>query len=96
MTTLTQRDYKTALDIQSACNLSGIVFEFARVMHRICDDTRDQGTDAKNHHAICRMYAEQIAYLSGGGSCTDSDSYGKAYDTCSEIARFGLPEEVKL
>jgi hypothetical protein len=57
--------YQEALDSQSACNLSGIVFSFARAMEAICDEARanSEGTEWKNHHAICKLFAEQISHL---------------------------------
>jgi hypothetical protein len=70
------RDWEDALQSQDACNLSGIVFSFARVMERICKECKG-GTDERNRHPICRMYAEQIVYLSGGGG-------GSSYSTLSE------------
>jgi hypothetical protein len=65
---LTANDYQTALDVQSACNLSGVVRSFAEVMPKIWDEARSQnqgGTDWVNSHPICRLYAEQIAFLAG-------------------------------
>lgn len=79
MTHLTERDWRMASDSQSACNLSGIVFQFADTMTRICEDTRDDGTDAKNRHPIARLYAEQIMFLACGG-VGDVESYGRAHD----------------
>ena len=64
----TQGDYQKALMSQDACNLSGIVFEFAKVMERICAQAHAErlGTEWKNTHAICRLYAEQIYFLASG------------------------------
>lgn len=84
---LTPDDYGRALDAQSACNLSGIVFSFAQVMQRICNESNagGHGTDWKNNHAISRLYAEQIAHLSGSGQPEGGpNAYHKAYDICME------------
>lgn len=84
---LTPDDYGRAIDSQSACNLSGIVFSFALVMQRICNESNagGHGTEWKNHHPISRLYAEQIAYLSGAGTPTRGENhYHKAYDICME------------
>ena len=62
MDQLTKHDYQTAMDVQSACNLSGVILSFARVIVKI-----PGGTDARNRHPICRLYAEQIAHLTGAG-----------------------------
>ena len=62
---LNKDHYKEALDIQNACNLSGVVFAFAEIMHVICDEARaqGQGTDWKNSHSICVLFADKIASL---------------------------------
>ena len=80
---VTSQDYDMALLSQSACNLSGIVFSFARIMERICDD--GGGTQARNTHAICRLFAEQIMFLSDNGD----NSYCDAYDTCQKLSKGG-------
>jgi hypothetical protein len=76
---LTPRDYQTALDSQSACNLTGLVNSLLRVLPAIwaeCDNT-----DAVNNHPITRLYAEQIAHLS-------SDiEYQSAFSICRINAR---------
>ena len=78
---LTRKDYQNALDVQSACNLSGVVKSFADVMGRIFDEGHSgkKGTDWINTHSICRLYAEQIAHLSGAGMASDCESYQIAY-----------------
>jgi hypothetical protein len=77
---LTPNDYQMALDSQSACNLSGIVFSFAKVMQRICNDNHD--TEARNTHPICQLYAEQIRFLSHG-----EGGYMAAHAECERLAK---------
>ena len=76
--------YQNALDIQSASNLSGIVFQFARDMKEINAEVRASGggTEQVNRHPVCRLYAEQIAWLSGAGSCSSHSAYIRAHDAC--------------
>jgi hypothetical protein len=76
--------YRNALDVQDASNLSGVVYQFARDMKVICEEVRASGgvTEDVNRHAVCRLYAEQIAHLSGAGVTSDSKSYRQAYDIC--------------
>ena len=64
--TIPKRFWHEALLAQSACNLSGVVYSFAEAMRAICDEAaaKGVGTDWKNTHAICRLYAEQIMHLS--------------------------------
>jgi hypothetical protein len=85
---LTPHDYQSALDAQMACNLSGIVHSFSSVMTRIWAEARalGKGTGWVNAHPIARLYAEQIAHLSGAGITSHSDSYTKAHDTCTREA----------
>jgi hypothetical protein len=80
--------YRSALEVQDASNLSGIVYQFARAMTVICEEVRNNGggTDAINRHPVCRMYAEQILWLSGGGSPANHRSYLKAHDECEKRA----------
>ena len=80
--------YRTAIEVQDASNLSGVVFQFARDMKVICEEVRQNGggTDAINHHPVCRMYAEQIAWLAGAGSCANHRTYLRAHDECERRA----------
>ena len=69
---------KDALGSQNACNLSGVVFSFAKIMQLICDESNrlHKGTDWKNQHPIVRLFAEQIRFLSA------PMEYSKASDFC--------------
>ena len=57
-------------------------------MKRVVEEVRaaDGGTDQINHHPVCRLYAEQIAHLTGAGVCGDFESYHRAYDECETRA----------
>ena len=85
---LSAMDYQFALDSQTACNLSGIVHSLSRTVKLIWDEAlaNNLGTDYVNTHPICRLYAEQISFLSGGGCCFDSETYSVAYRLCAERA----------
>lgn len=76
---------KMALDIQDACNLSGVVTSFAQAMEVICKSERNTGTDWKNNHPIARMFASKIHDLSGMG-LSDSHAFVEAYDLCKRLA----------
>lgn len=78
-----KEDYQAALHSQAACNLSGIVFSFAQIMQRICDEAHEKGkgTDWKNEHAICRLFAEQIMHL------THKADYFDAHKTCTQESK---------
>lgn len=67
---LTVADYQTAIDAQAACSLSAIVRCLADMMPKIWQEARDSGmgTDWVNQHPICRLFAEQIWFLTGAAS----------------------------
>ena len=70
-------DYQCAIDVQDACNLSGVVFSFARVMQKLCDGGLD--TTERNTHAIAVLYASKIASLTNCEAWPHfSDSYDEA------------------
>jgi hypothetical protein len=76
--------YRNALDVQSASNLSGVILQFARDMEQVNEEVRASGggTEQVNRHPVCRLYAEQIAWLTGAGGGDNPDTYNQAYDAC--------------
>jgi hypothetical protein len=67
-TGLAAGDYKRALDVQDACNLSGVVSSFSSVMSKIWEEARKvegRGTKWVNEHPIAILYSSKIASLSG-------------------------------
>ncbi len=86
---LTPSDFQDAIHVQSGCNLSGIVHSLSRVMSRIWAEAHatGKGTAWVNRHPIARLYAEQIAYLSGAGGTLDGETYAHAYDVCEKAAK---------
>jgi len=80
---LRNSDFESAIHSQTACNLSGLVFSFSDVMRRICYEARlkKKGTEWRNNHPICRLYAEQFSHL------TRKMDWQKAYDECERMAK---------
>lgn len=78
--TLTLDDWKSAFEVQDACNLSGVVFTFARIMQKICNDPENVGTDWKNNHPIAVLYASKISSLAGLGYSANDRAFEKACD----------------
>lgn len=78
---LTQREYQRAILIQDACNLSGVVHEWSRVMKKIWGEAnaRDKGTDWVNNHPINVMYASKVASLTG---CEIPETFSSSYHAC--------------
>lgn len=82
-----QEAAKQALDIQDACNLSGVAFSFARAMQAVCDEASriGAGTNWKNYNPIVTLFLLKMAELNVCGS-TLHHSYAVALRLCQEIA----------
>ena len=83
---------RSALLVQDACNLSGVVHDFSRVMALLSEISSrlDKGTEWKNHHPISVLYASKISSLTG----SDVPSvFAKAYERCGELMN---PESTEL
>lgn len=80
---LDPKEYQDAINVQDACNLSGVVHSFSRVMHLIWEEARElnQGTEYVNRHPIAVMYSNKIASLTGSDL---SDEFSSACRICEE------------
>lgn len=78
---LTSDDYKRAIAIQDACNLSGVVHSFSVVMSRIWSEARrlKLGTDWVNVHPICVLYSSKISSLTNSDN---ANTFSEAYNEC--------------
>ena len=76
-----RKHWQAAMDSQCACNLSGIVHSYSKVMTVIWDEANrvSQGTDWVNTHPIAVLYATQVGHLTGVSICGDTEVYGKAH-----------------
>ena len=72
--------YKNAIEVQNACNLSGVVHSFSRDIARLRELNPGMGTAEINSHAICVLYSNKIESLVGG-------SFSKAYWAAKEAIR---------
>lgn len=79
---------KEAIQIQSAVNLSGVVCTWAQAMDVICelDKRENHGTEWKNSHPINRLFATQVAHLTGIVTTVDDAIYHEAYAACEALA----------
>ena len=73
----------SAIAVQNACNLSGIVHSFSSYMP-VIRAACPEGTEQINKHPICVLFATQIAHLAG--ISVDVNGYNKAYDECERLA----------
>jgi len=62
-----KRHCRDAIQVQDACNLSGIANSMGEAMSDLWAMARalGKGTDWVNNHPICRLYASKIAHLTG-------------------------------
>lgn len=76
---LEPKDYQDAIDVQDACNLSGVVLAFGRVLSKMMDDPSIRGTRDRNRHPISVLYADKILSLTG-------DDFSTAYEVCRKFS----------
>lgn len=74
---------KEAIDIQDACNVSALVFGWARCMERFNELFHKCDGDFRNTHPINVMWSDKLASLTGaqyGGL------YAEKYAECQKLA----------
>lgn len=80
---------KEALQVQDACNLSGVVHGFSRAITELREILRETGGDlstaAVNQNPICCLWASKIHDLAQMG-LSDHERFRIAYDACEEMA----------
>jgi len=73
---------KQALQVQDACNLSGILYSWADAMGALREAYPDQGTEFYNTHPINVLFASKVADLTG---C--AVNFGDAYNKAMELTK---------
>jgi hypothetical protein len=73
---------QTAIDIQDACNLSGVLRAYSEAVHAVF--TAADNTEARNRHPVSICFASKVADLAGIGSL-DIDTFGEAFHACQEL-----------
>lgn len=85
-----------ALNVQDACNLSGVVYSWSRILNALVaipslDDGEygdgewnKLGTDARNTHCINVLFADKVAHLTGTQT-VGVDKVAAAYKQAYEI-----------
>jgi hypothetical protein len=72
---------RAAIDVQDACNLTGVVYSFADIMRRLRMLHPTEGTDFFNHHHVAVMFSSKIADMTG----SERDlHFSTAYRRCRE------------
>lgn len=80
--------YADALQVQNACNLSGVVRSWAEAMEPIWAEARalGKGNDYVNTHPVNVLFAEQVYHLTGS-----SQTYSSAYARCKGKEKEATP-----
>lgn len=81
--------YQLALEVQDACNASGVVKSLSNVVELLWIEARKEGkgTDYVNKHPVLRLFLEQLVYLNGGAyNEGDGPTYSEAYAICESKA----------
>jgi hypothetical protein len=85
-----QQAAQTAIDVQDASNLSGVVHSMGLAVSAVWDEARKQGkgTEFVNKNPIMYLYIDKLASLNGTQClCADNlRNYGKAYADVQSIA----------
>ena len=79
---------REALQVQDACNLSGVVHAFSRAITELREILRNDGivdTNTINQNPICCLWASKIHDLARMG-LSDHERFRVAYDACRELA----------
>lgn len=78
-----------AINVQDACNLSGVVHSFSRIIKDVRERLRLEGkesTENVNTHPVCILYADKINSLSIGAK-SGANPFGGAYGECKDLAK---------
>lgn len=70
-----------ALQVQDACNLSGVVHSFSRIITEVRARLELEGklsTEVVNQHPVCVLFSDKVAHLTGTQSF-GGDSVTNAY-----------------
>jgi hypothetical protein len=81
-----QEAAKTAIEVQDACNLSGVLASFQRIVSDVLwpeAHKQKAGTEFVNKHAIATLFLSKLCSLNGGYYECD---YLAASDECERIA----------
>lgn len=74
--------YKDAIQVQDACNLSGVAHSLCEAMKVIREEPDCNGTDYVNRHPVVTMYLSKMADLNG--MSINSGEFNAAYQICKE------------
>lgn len=84
-----QEAAQQAIDVQDACNLSGVAGAFSRAMHAVFVEAErlGKGTDWRNAHPIATLFLSKMCSLNGGYFDCGNGNYFRAAQACEAVAR---------
>ena len=84
---------REALQVQDACNLSGVVRTFARVTADlwVIANSKNEGTEWVNRHPVSRAFADKIISMSGD---LDFDTYDPTIEALNLLYPLVVPDGV--
>lgn len=89
-----ERACKNAVDVQNACNFSGVLFSFAEDIRAVIDHLRETGaysTPAVAVHPVCVLYMDKLRDLQGRPGF---EEFSAAHEACERVgAGAGAGEE---
>jgi len=85
MTITEQQAAALALQVQDACNLCGVVMEWANILQQ--DWMGELGTNGRNTHPVSRLFAYKCMALAGREPIGESDWYTQAMVLCARLGR---------
>lgn len=77
-----KQDWERALQVQDACNLSGVVHSLSALVSRLHRDPESTGTDWVNHHPLVILYLDKLNSLAGiqYNDAPITAAYSRAYE----------------
>ena len=80
--------YKTAIDIQDACNISGVIGALNAAKDEINKEMRDggYGEEYRRKHPVILLYISKICNMLGVEDPVPFSEYAHAYRICKEKA----------
>jgi hypothetical protein len=78
--------YKEAIQVQDACNLSGVAHSFSRILDSIWEEARSlgKGTEYVNTHPVCKMFADKITDLA---RVREFSAFNEAMSECEKLSK---------
>jgi len=74
--------FQDALDIQSACNPSGVAYALVRHMEAFIRSPEYKGTASICQDPALRLMVYQLSYLMGMNEGVAFDNFNEAYSAC--------------